>query len=439
MALAEQLLAAEFNRPGHDIVDHHTYVFLGDGCLMEGISHEACSLAGTLGLGKLIAFYDDNGISIDSEKGQIKQWFTDDTPQALRGLRLARDPATSTATTSRRSTRRIAQGASARRDAPDADLLQDGDRQGRAEEGEHRRRARRAAGRRGNRRHARSASAGRTRRSRFRRRSTPAGTRAARAQRSKRRWNEGSAGLRAELSRSEAAEFERRMAGELPADLASQARRPSSQEANAKAETIATRKASQNALEALAPALPELVGGSADLTGSNLTMWSRPRRPSRRRSAGGNYIYYGVREFGMCAIMNGLALHGGFIPYGGTFLDVLRLRAQRAAHGRADEACASIFVFTHDSIGLGEDGPTHQPVEHAASLRLIPQHGRVAAVRHGRDRGRLGRRDRAQGRPDEPAAHAPEPAVPEAHGGADRSDIAAAATCSPDAPACRAR
>jgi len=361
MALAERLLAAQFNRPGLDIVDHHTYVFLGDGCLMEGISHEACSLAGTLGLGKLIAFYDDNGISID---GPVSGWFTDKTPerfsaygwQIVRGvdghnldaieaaIRDAKsDPSKPTLICCKTV---IAKGAPNKAGSSDAHGSPLGEKEVQA--------ARENIG-------------------------WPypafevpphvyqgwdARKRGAELERA---WNERFAAY--EKTHPEAArEFRRRTAGELPA-LWKEHCAALLEKINTKAETVATRKASQNALEGLAPVLPELVGGSADLTGSNLTLWSGSKPVGRE--GGGNYIYYGVREFGMSAIMNGLALHGGIIPYGGTFLtfsDYSRNALRMAALMRI----RTIFVFTHDSIGLGEDGPTHQSVEHAAALRLIP-------------------------------------------------------------------
>ncbi len=361
MALAERLLAAQFNRPGLDIVDHHTYVFLGDGCLMEGISHEACSLAGTLGLGKLIAFYDDNGISID---GPVSGWFTDKTPerfsaygwQIVRGvdghnldaieaaIRDARsDPSRPTLICCKTV---IAKGAPDKAGSHDAHGSPLGEKEVQA--------ARENIG------------------WRYPAFEVPphvyqgwdARKRGAELERA---WNERFAAY--EKTHPEAArEFRRRTAGELPA-LWKEHCAALLEKINTKAETVATRKASQNALEGLAPVLPELVGGSADLTGSNLTLWSGSKPVGRE--GGGNYIYYGVREFGMSAIMNGLALHGGIIPYGGTFLtfsDYSRNALRMAALMRI----RTIFVFTHDSIGLGEDGPTHQSVEHAATLRLIP-------------------------------------------------------------------
>ncbi len=364
MALAERLLAVEFNRDGFDIVNHHTYVFCGDGCLMEGISHEACSLAGTLGLGKLIAFYDDNGISIDSEKGRIEHWFSDDTPQrfAAYGWHVVPDvdghdfAAIDAAVKQARSeTARpsliccktvIAKGAPKKANTGGAHGAPLG-----AEEVVATREA-------------------------IGWKCPPfevpeqvyAGWDArARGARLEAEWNTKFAAY-AKAHPELAAEFKRRMAGELPAGWLAQ-RGAVIAKANAKAETVATRKASQNAIEALVPALPELVGGSADLSGSNLTMWSGSKVITSEN--GGNYLHYGVREFAMCAIMNGMALHRGVRPYGGTFL-VFSDYARNALRLAALMKVNPIFVFTHDSIGLGEDGPTHQPIEHAASLRLMP-------------------------------------------------------------------
>ncbi|HXS51848.1 MAG TPA: transketolase [Usitatibacter sp.] len=360
-ALAEKLLAAEFNRPGHAIVDHHTYVFAGDGCLMEGISHEACSLAGVLGLGKLIVLYDDNGISID---GKVEGWFRDDTPKRFEAYGWhvvanvdGHDPQAVAAAVekARAQTARpslvccrtvIGKGAPTRAGSAKAH----GEALGEAEIAA----TRKAIGWN----HAPfeiprpvyqawdAREAGRTREADWNRRF------------------DAYAAAHPDLAR----EFRRRIAGELPQgwSAAVQAMLAS---AVANAQTVATRKASQLALESLGPLLPELVGGSADLTGSNLTMWSGSEPVSANRA--GNHVYFGVREFGMAAIGNGLALHGGFLPYSGTFLtfsDYSRNALRMAALMKA----RNIFIFTHDSIGLGEDGPTHQAVEHVASLRLIP-------------------------------------------------------------------
>ncbi len=364
MAIAERALAAEFNRDGHAIVDHHTYAFAGDGCLMEGISHEACALAGTLGLSKLIVIYDDNGISIDSEKGQIKQWYSDDVkrrfeaygwrvipnvdghdPEAVdKAIRKAKREKAKPTLICAKTT--IGKGAPNKQNTGSAHGAALGEKEVAA--------TREAIG-------------------------WPhppfeipqsvydgwnARKRGAVAER---RWKRLMAGYEKQYP-AEAAEFKRRMAGELPANWKTHCETVLAQ-VSAKAETIATRKASQNMIEALAPALPELIGGSADLASSNLTLWSGSKAIGRE--GGGNYIFYGVREFGMAGIVNGLALHGGLIPYCATFL-VFSDYARNALRVAALMKVRSIFVFTHDSIGLGEDGPTHQPVEHAASLRLIP-------------------------------------------------------------------
>jgi transketolase len=361
MAIAEQLLAADFNRPGFSVVDHYTYVFLGDGCLMEGISHEACSLAGTLALGKLIAFYDDNGISID---GHVAGWFTDDTPQRFRSygwhvvadvdghdsdavdhaIRIAK--ATPDKPTLICCKTVIGKGSPNKAGSHDAHGAALGEKEIAA--------TRTAIG---------------WTDAPF---EVPPHVREA--------WDARRKGAAAHATWSRrfaeyalsfpdlAREFERRMRGELP-DTFSDSMRRLLTETQSKAASVATRKASQQAIEGIAQSLPELIGGSADLASSNLTQWSGSRAIGA--AGGGNYLHYGVREFGMAAIMNGIALHGGFIPYGGTFLtfsDYCRSALRMAALMRI----RSIFVFTHDSIGLGEDGPTHQPVEHVASLRLIP-------------------------------------------------------------------
>ena len=364
MALAERLMAAEFNRPGHAIVDHHTYVFMGDGCMMEGLSHEACSLAGTLGLGKLIAVYDDNGISIDSDKGQIKQWFTDDVRRRFeayewqvianvdghdleavdRALRRAKREKSRPTLICAKTV--IAKGAPTKANTGAAHGAPLGDKEVAATrqalgwshppfeipENVYRGWDAREAGKR-----------------------------------AERRWNRLFAAYEKQYP-AEAAEFKRRTAGQLPGDFDEKVSFLL-KEASEKAETTATRKASQRVLEVLVPALPELLGGSADLTGSNLTMVKASRVVGRE--GGGNYVFYGVREFGMCATMNGVSLHGGLIPYGGTFL-VFSDYARNALRLAALMGIRVTYVFSHDSIGLGEDGPTHQPVEHAASLRLMP-------------------------------------------------------------------
>jgi transketolase len=361
MAIAEKLLAAEFNRPGLDIVGHYTYVFLGDGCLMEGISHEACSLAGTLGLGRLIAFYDDNGISID---GHVAGWFTDDTAkrfesygwhvvanvdghdsQALdAAIREAKSVVDRPSLICCKTV--IAQGSPNKAGTHESHGAALGEKE-------------------------------------------VAATRVAIdwpyapfevPSHVYEAWDARGSGVIAEAEwkrrfsayarafPAEAAEFERRMKGETPSAYAGRVQELMAL-AGEKAQAVATRKASQDVLEGIGSVLPELIGGSADLAGSNLTLWSGSKAIGA--NSAGNYLHYGVREFGMAAIMNGIALHGGFIPYGGTFLtfsDYCRSALRMAALMKV----RSIFVFTHDSIGLGEDGPTHQPIEHLASLRLIP-------------------------------------------------------------------
>ena len=361
MALAEKILAAEFNRPGHDIVNHNTYVFLGDGCLMEGISHEACSLAGTWGLSKLVAFYDDNNISID---GHVDGWFTDDTPkrfeaygwQVIRDVQ-GHDPVAIEAAIQQAKANTaqptliccktiIGAGAPNKQDSHDVHGAPLGAAEIEA--------ARAHIGWNHPPFH------------------VPADIYAAWDARTKgasleAQWNAAFAAYRAAHPEL-AAEFERRMAGNLPADWDAHVAAVLAKVTD-KAETIATRKASQNAIEAYAPKLPELLGGSADLAGSNLTLWSGAKGVGK--TSGGNYVYYGVREFGMAAIANGVALHGGLIPYTATFL-MFSEYARNALRMAALMKVRQIFVFTHDSIGLGEDGPTHQPVEQTATLRLIP-------------------------------------------------------------------
>lgn len=362
MALAERTLAAQFNKPGHDIVDHYTYVFMGDGCLMEGISHEACSLAGTLKLGKLIGFWDDNGVSID---GQVEGWFTDDTPMRFRAYGWhvisgidGHNPD---------AVKKAIEEAHNVTDKPSLICCRTTIAFGAPNlAGSHE-------------------SHG-----------APLGEKEIQAAREKLHWtyppfvipeeiyagwDARKKGTKWEDSWNEnfaayqknypelAAEFLRRMKGALPARWQEKSREFILATYN-KAENVATRKASQQALNGYGPLLPELLGGSADLTGSNLTLWSGSKAINNN-CLDGNYIYYGVREFGMSAIMNGIAGHGGFIPYGGTFLtfsDYARNAVRMAAlmHRRV------IFVYTHDSIGLGEDGPTHQPVEHVSMLRMTP-------------------------------------------------------------------
>ena len=360
-ALAERLLAAEFNRPGHSVVDHFTYAFVGDGCLMEGISHEACSLAAVLGVGKLIVIYDDNGISID---GKVEGWFRDNTP-----MRFAAYGWNVIPNVDGHDSRAVAAAIEEARADPSKPTLiccktviGKGSPNKAGTEAVH---------------------------------GAPLGDKEVAATRLAlgwtsapfeipepiyREWDARARGREMEAewtirfaayeqAHPEAArEFRRRMAGALPADWTSTVERLLAQ-VGEKGESVATRKASQLALEAIGPHLPGLLGGSADLTGSNLTMWSGSKPVTAKDP--GNYIFFGVREFAMAAIGNGLALHGGFIPYSGTFLtfsDYSRNALRMAALMRA----RNIFVFTHDSIGLGEDGPTHQSVEHVASLRLIP-------------------------------------------------------------------
>lgn len=363
MAIAEKALAAQFNRPGHEIVDHKTYVFLGDGCMMEGISHEACSLAGTLGLNKLIAFYDDNGISID---GEVEGWFTDDTPQRFEayGWRVIRNVDGHDAA----AVSAAIEEAASPSDKPTLICCKtiigwgSPNKQGKEE--------------------CHGAALGEDEVTLVRETigwshppfEVPEEIYAG--------WNAREKGLAAETQWKGrfdayreaypdlAAEFERRMAGELPADWDAKAA-DFIASVDAKAEKIASRKASQNALNGFGPNLPELLGGSADLAGSNLTIWSGSK-PISKTNGAGNYVYYGVREFGMSAMMNGIALHGGFKPYGATFL-MFSEYARNALRMAALMKLPTIFVYTHDSVGLGEDGPTHQPVEQTATLRMIPR------------------------------------------------------------------
>ncbi len=362
MALAEKVLAAQFNRPGHELVDHNTYVFLGDGCLMEGISHEACSLAGTLGLGKLVAVYDDNGISID---GKVEGWFTDDTPARFEayGWHVVRDVDGHDAA----AIKKALEDARAVSDKPSLicakTVIGFGAPNVCGTHGVH------------------GAPLGDTEIQATREflnwphapfevpqavyDGWDARERGAEAETG---WNGVLAAYR-EAHPDLAREFERRIAGELPASFEQHAEELLAQVDSA-AEKMATRKASELALNGFGPFLSELLGGSADLTGSNNTWW-QDCTPVSAEDGDGNYLYYGVREFGMAAVMNGVALHGGFIPYGGTFL-VFSDYARNALRMAALMKTRSIFVLTHDSIGLGEDGPTHQPIEHVPSLRMIP-------------------------------------------------------------------
>ncbi len=361
MALAEKLLASEFNRPGHAIVDHRTYCFLGDGCLMEGVSHEACSLAGTLRLGKLIAFYDDNGISID---GHVEGWFTDDTPKRFEAYGwnvIAKVPghdpeALHAAINAAKAQDRptliccktvIGMGSPSKAGGHDVHGAPLGDAEIAA---------------------ARPHIGWNFPPFEIPREVYEAWDGRAKGKALEDDWKRRFAHY-AQAHPELAAEFERRVVDRhLPADWQAHVAAVIDK-VNAKGETIATRKASQNSIEALAPKLPELLGGSADLAGSNLTLWSGSKSVSK--DSGGNYIHYGVREFGMTALANGVSLHGGLIPYTATFL-MFSEYARNALRMAALMKQRQICVFTHDSIGLGEDGPTHQPVEQIASLRLIP-------------------------------------------------------------------
>ncbi|MEQ5286816.1 MULTISPECIES: transketolase [Providencia] len=360
-AVAERTLAAQFNRPGHDVVDHHTYVFMGDGCMMEGISHEACSLAGTLKLNKLIAFYDDNGISID---GEVEGWFTDDTAARFEsyGWHVIRDIDGHDASQINAAINEAKKQADKPTLIMCKTIIGFGSPNKAGSESVH---------------------------------GAPLGDAEIAATREALGWNYGpfeipkdiyeawdarTAGKEKESAWDKkfaayaaqfpelAAEFTRRMNGELPASFDADAKQ-FVENLQQNPANIASRKASQNALEAFGKVLPEFMGGSADLAPSNLTMWSGSK--ALNVDPAGNYIHYGVREFGMSAIMNGIALHGGFIPYGATFLMFVEY-ARNAVRMAALMKVRSIFVYTHDSIGLGEDGPTHQPVEQLASLRVTP-------------------------------------------------------------------
>ena len=362
MALAEKVLAAQFNQPGHEVIDHYTYTFLGDGCMMEGISHEACSLAGTLGLGKLIAFYDDNGISID---GEVEGWFSDDTPARF-----------------------VAYGwqVIANVDGHDPAAVKDAIEAARHESGKPTLICCKTIIGKGSPNKQGSESC----------HGAPLGGDEVAATREAIGWHhepfvipddiyagwnavEKGAQLEQDWQQQvsayaadfpqQAAQLKRRLAGELPADFSDRAADYIAA-CQAEGASIASRKASQNCLNAYGPLLPELLGGSADLAGSNLTLWSGSQGISAA-DAGGNYVYYGVREFAMSAMMNGIALHGGFIPYGATFLIFMEY-ARNAVRMAALMKLPVIFVYTHDSIGLGEDGPTHQPVEQLTALRATP-------------------------------------------------------------------
>ena len=361
MAIAERTLAAQFNKPDISLINHHSYVFLGDGCLMEGISHEVCSLAGTLGLGKLIAFYDDNGISID---GEVEGWFSDDTPARFAAYGWHVIPKVDGH--DREAIAAAIKAAQAETGKPTMICCQTVIGYGSPNKG------------------GKESSHG-----------APLGADEIALAREQLGWSHapfeipgevysqwdakqsgaavedewnGKLAAYREKYPAECAEFERRMAGELPADFAEVADDYIKQ-VNAAAEKVASRKASQNTLNAFGPALPELIGGSADLAGSNLTIWSGSKDVKEHPE--GNYIYFGVREFGMAAIINGMVLHGGFKTYGATFL-MFSEYARNALRMAALMKIPAIHVFTHDSVGLGEDGPTHQPVEQAATLRLMP-------------------------------------------------------------------
>jgi transketolase len=360
-AIAEKVMAAQFNRDGHRIVDHNTYVFLGDGCMMEGISHEVSALAGTLGLGKLIAFYDDNGISID---GEVEGWFTDDTPKRFEAYNW-------------QVIRNV--------DGHDADEIQTAIETARKSDRPTLICCKTIIGFGSPNKQGKEESHG-----------SALGADEIALTRAALKWNhapfeipadiyaewdarEAGAAVEAEWNQRFAAysaehpalanEFIRRMSGELPADFSEKADAYIA-EVVAKGETIASRKASQNTLNALGPLLPEFMGGSADLAASNLTLW-KGCKGVQADDAAGNYLFYGVREFGMSAIMNGIALHGGFVPYGATFLIFMEY-ARNAVRMSSLMKKRVIYVFTHDSIGLGEDGPTHQPIEQLASLRCTP-------------------------------------------------------------------
>jgi transketolase len=362
MALAEKVLAAEFNKPGHEIVNHHTYTFLGDGCLMEGVSHEACSLAGTLGLGKLIAFWDDNGISID---GHVEGWFTENIPQrfASYGWHVVANVDGHDA----EAIERALLEAKAVTDKPSMICCKTVIGMGSPnKQGSH---------------DCHGAPLGKEEIAAAREyigwphppfvipdEVYSAWNRKQAGAAFEENWNKRFAAYRAAFP-TEAAEFERRvLKGELPANW-SQTKAAYLAATREKAENIATRKASQNAIAALVPAVPEIFGGSADLAGSNLTLVKDSKGVSK--AAGGNYCHYGVREFGMTAIANGIALHGGLIPYTASFL-VFSDYARNGIRMAALMKQRHVMVYTHDSIGLGEDGPTHQPVEHVPSLRIIP-------------------------------------------------------------------
>jgi transketolase len=362
MAIAEKVLGAQFNKPGHDIVDHNTYVFLGDGCMMEGISHEACSLAGTLGLGKLIAFYDDNGISID---GEVEGWFTDDTVQRFESYGWQVIPKVDGHNAL--EVQQAIETAKANPDKPTLicckTIIGFGSPNKEGKEDCH------------------GAPLGDDEIALTKARlgwehgsfEVPADIYSGwdakqKGQNAQAAWNDKFAAYEAAFP-TEAAEYKRRINGDLPEDFSSMMDAYIA-ECQEKGETIASRKASQNTIKKFAPAMPEILGGSADLAGSNLTLWPEAKGVSSN-DASGNYMFYGVREFGMSAIMNGIALHKGFVSYGATFLMFMEY-ARNALRMAALMKQQAIHVYTHDSIGLGEDGPTHQPVEQLTSLRTTP-------------------------------------------------------------------
>jgi transketolase len=362
MALAEKVLAATYNQPGFDLIDHHTYVFLGDGCLMEGVSHEACALAGTLGLGKLIAFWDDNGISID---GHVQGWFTDDTPKRFEayGWQVIRGVDGHDADAVTRAIRKAKKETSKPTLICCKTIIGFGapNKQGT----EHCHGAPLGA--------AEIAAAREALKWPYAPFEVPDDVREAwdargRGKRVEGKWQRLMKEYR-KVYPEAAAELDRRVRGDLPSDWSAYVKQ-TLEAVQSAAATTATRQSSQSALNAFAPRLPEMLGGSADLTGSNNT-WAKNSKGITRDDATGNYVWYGVREFGMSAVMNGLALHGGFLPYGGTFL-VFSDYARNAARMSALMQIPVTYVWTHDSIGLGEDGPTHQPIEHIASLRIIP-------------------------------------------------------------------
>jgi transketolase len=362
MALAEKVLAAQYNRDGHEVVDHNTYVFLGDGCLMEGISHEVCSLAGTLGLGKLIAFYDDNNISID---GEVEGWFTDDTPARFAAYGWQVIPAVD----GHDSAAVAAAIEEARADSSRPTMICCKTIIGKGSPNKQGTHSVHGAALGDEEIAATRESIGWSHAPFEIPEDVYAGWNAADTGAAREQDWDGRMSAYEAAYPQEAAELRRRLAGDLPADFSVQAE-AYIQQCQEDGATIASRKASENCLNAYGPLLPEIIGGSADLAGSNLTIWSGSK-PVTADDASGNYVYFGVREFGMSAIMNGMVLHGGFKVYGATFLMFMEY-ARNAVRMAALMKQPSIFVYTHDSIGLGEDGPTHQPVEQLANLRTTP-------------------------------------------------------------------